>query len=474
MFQLRSIFIFAASAAMLSGMTARADGHREWTAQQAADSMPQQWAYTSDRFQSLPVADNWWQEFDDPTLTDLISRGIDNNFNVAIAARRMEMARQQIRESRAGYFPTIGLSAGWNASRTSGNLGSSSMPASHSSNFSLGADMSWEIDLFGRIGEQVKGSKAQFRASHADYLATMNSLAAEIASTYCQLRTLQARLAVAREHLQSQGRALKIAEVRHETGLVSKLDVAQARTIYSSTESTIPTLETSIQTAINALSLLVGEYPSAIAPLVETPQKLPDYLRLVAVGVPMDLLRRRPDIQAAEQQMAVAAAQAGVAKKDFLPVLSLTGSVGLASHNIGDLVDGRSFTYAIAPKLSWTVFDGLARNARLASARENLALTVDQYKLTLLTAVEEVDNAMVAYTGQIRSIASLETVVDQAREQMDLSLDQYKQGLEDFLSVAQAQITFLQYADQLTAARGEAMADLISLYKALGGGWSLE
>ncbi len=437
------------------------------------DSLPERWVYTSDQFQSLPVADQWWQEFDDPVLNELISKGVDNNFNVAIAARRIEMARQQIRSAKASYFPTIGISAGWNASRSSGTLSSPATSAVTSSNFNLGADMSWEVDLFGRISSQVKQSKAEFKATHADYIATMNSLAAEIATTYCNLRTLQARLAVAREHLQSQGRALHIAEVRHETGLVSKLDVAQARTIYSSTESTIPTLETNIKTAINALALLVGEYPSDVAPLVEKAKRLPDYMRLVAVGVPLDLLRRRPDIQAAEYDMAAAAAAAGIAKKDFLPTLTLTGSVGLASRNAADLFDGRSFSYSIAPKLSWTVFDGMARNARLASARENLQLTMDQYNLTVMTAVEEVDNAMVTYTGQIKSIASLETVVDQAREQMNLSLDQYKQGLEDFLPVAQSQITFLQYADQLTTARGEAIADLIQLYKALGGGWNV-
>ena len=440
--------------------------------QTAAVGMPQRWVYTSDQYQTLPAADSWWREFDDVVLDSLISRGIDNNFNVAIAARRIEMARQAIRQAKAGYYPQIGVSAGWTKSRQSGNMASEPTPVEGTSYFSAGIDMAWEVDLFGRITAQVREKKAQYQASHADYVATMNSLCAEIATAYLQLRTYQARLQVAEVHLASQGKVLDIARVRHETGLNSKLDVAQASTIYNSTEATIPTLEAEIATSINAIALLLGEYPEAVIPMLATVQPLPDYRRIVATGVPLDLLRRRPDVMAAEYDMAAAAAAAGIAKKDFLPTLSISGSVGVAAHRPGDLFEHRSLTYAIAPKLSWTIFDGMARNAAQASARQNMEMAVESYNLTLMTAVQEVDNAMVAYTGQLKAIASLEKVVEQAQEEMTLSLDLYKQGLEGFLSVAQAQITFLQYADEPTAARGNAAVCLVRLYKALGGGWS--
>lgn len=439
-----------------------------------ADTIPQQWTYTSELLQTLPAADKWWDEFNDPVLTDLISKGIDNNFNVAIASRRMELSRQAIRQAQSGYYPQLTASAGWNGSRSSGNMTSPASGVQNLRYFSAGIDMTWEVDLFGRIREQVKESKADYRATHADYIATMNSLSAEIAATYLQLRTLQSRLTVAHEHLTSQGKALKIAEARHEVGLVSKLDVTQALTVYKSTEASIPTLETNIATAVNSLALLIGVYPKDLTYLLTDIRPLPDYRRIVAVGIPMDLLRRRPDLQAAEASMAAAAAKVGIAKKDFLPTISLEGSIGVASHNIKDLFDSHSFQYSVAPKISWTIFDGLARNASLASARESMMIAIDNYNLSLLTAIQEADNAMVTYTGQLRAIQSLEVVVEQAKEEMDMSLDLYKQGLSDYLNVAQAQITYLQYADQLMNAKGDADTDLVSLYKALGGGWSLE
>lgn len=439
-----------------------------------SDSVPARWRYTSDMFQTLPADDGWWREFDDPVLDTLISLGIDNNFNVAVAAHRMAMARQAIRQAKAGYYPDISISAGWNKSRTSGYTSSLPVPVENIDYFSAGIDMAWEIDLFGRVNARVRAEKSACQASHADYVGVMNSLCAQIATTYLQLRTWQDELEVARTHLESQEKVLKIAEARHEAGLVSKLDVAQAATIYNSTASTIPTMEASISAAINSIALLTGMYAGELPVDLAVVRPLPDYRRIVAVGVPVDLVRRRPDVRAAEYDVAAAAAKAGIARKDFLPMLTLDGSVGVAAHRPGDMFKSRSLTFSIAPKLSWTVFDGMARNAALASAREEMEAAADTYNLTVMTAVQEVENAMVTYAGQLRSIARLEEVVEHAQEQMTLSLDLYKQGLSDFLSVAQAQITLLQYTDSLTAARGSAAASLITLYKALGGGWTNE
>lgn len=433
--------------------------------------LPQQWSYNSVFYQTSPTDDNWWSGFGDPVLDSLISPGIDNNFNVAVAARRINIARQSVRQAKSAYYPQLNIGAGWSKSRQSGNLTSISTPASATDYFSASVDMAWEIDLFGRINSQVKELKAQYNASAADYLATMNSLCAEIATNYLQLRTLQEELQVTRSQLESQKKVLKIAEARHEAGLNSALDVAQASTVYYSTESSIPSLVTSIDRSINMLAVLVGCYSDDIKQWLETPEPLPDYQRLVAIGVPADLLRRRPDVRQAECDMASAAAAVGIAKKDFLPTLTLEGSVGVAAHRLGDLFDNRSMTYSIAPRLSWTIFDGMARNASLASAREQMQIAIDSYNLTLLTAFEETNNALSDYTGQLHTIASLETVVEQAQKEMDLSLNLYKQGLSDFLSVAQAQITLFDYTDRLVAARGSAAAALVTLYKALGGGW---
>lgn len=199
--------------------------------------LPQQWSYNSVFYQTSPTDDNWWSGFGDPVLDSLISRGIDNNFNVAVAARRINIARQSVRQAKSAYYPQLNIGAGWSKSRQSGNLTSISTPASATDYFSASVDMAWEIDLFGRINSQVKELKAQYNASAADYLATMNSLCAEIATNYLQLRTLQEELQVTRSQLESQKKVLKIAEARHEAGLNSALDVAQASTVYYSTES---------------------------------------------------------------------------------------------------------------------------------------------------------------------------------------------------------------------------------------------
>lgn len=437
------------------------------------DSIPSQWNYDAQYTQTLPSEDQWWKSLSDPLLDSLISHGIDNNFNIAIAARRINIARQTIRNAKAAYYPTLGISAGWISSRNSGNTTSTSMPHTDLNYFSTGIDMAWQIDLFGKITSKVRQGKAQWLATQAEYAATMVSICGDIASAYIRLRTLQTELAVAQQHLESQCKVLKIAEARHEAGLASKLDVAQAATIYYSTEASIPELESSIKTSINAISILIGEYPETITSKLVPIKPIPEYRQIVGIGIPLDLLRRRPDIVQAEYSLAAAAAAVGIAKKDFLPSLTIEGSIGVASHSIDKIFDSNSFTYSIAPKLSWTIFDGMARNASLVTARENMQVSIDQYNLALMTAVQEVDNTMVSYKYLLRSIDYLQNVVAQAKEAFDLSIDLYKQGLTDFTDVADAQISYLQYSDQLAVEKGNAAVALIKLYEALGGGWDI-
>ncbi len=215
-------------------------------------------------------------------------------------------------------------------------------------------------------------------------------------------------------------------------------------------------------------------FPEQIHAMLDTPRELPDFHQIVAVGVPMELLRRRPDVVEAEYALAADAAALGIAKKDFLPTLSIAGSIGTQAHDAGDLFSDRSFTYSIAPTLSWTVFDGMARKAAVVSAREQMQVGIDNYNLTLLTAVQEVDNAMSQYVNSLHYIDLIEQVVEQAQKSFELSIDLYKKGLSSFINVSDAQIARLQYADELVSARGAALSALINLYQALGGGWSVE
>ncbi len=277
---------------------------------------------------------------------------------------------------------------------------------------------------------------------------------------------------VARTHSSSQLAVVKITEARFESGLASKLDVAQAKRVYYSTIASIPQLGSSIKASINALAVLVGEYPEALQPVLETPKALPQYIQLVGTGMPMNLLDRRPDIKAAREQIAASAASVGIAKKEFLPSLRLDGSIGTQAHDGGDLFTSNSFTWSVAPTLSWTIFDGLSRKYNLASAKEQLQIDIDNYNLVVLTAVEETDNALNAYTSDLKCISSLEEVVRQSEEAMRLSLDLYKLDLSAFTNVVDAQLTYLESENSVIEAKYNALSALISIYKALGGGWN--
>lgn len=440
-----------------------------------ADSLPSRWTYESTHEQPLPVEDQWWKSFEDPTLDKIIEIGIKNNYNIAMAATRMAIARQSVNSAKANYYPSVGLNLGWTKARQSGNTTPISGPAQTVDYFSVGVAALWQVDLFGKISESVKQNKAQYNATKAEYAAAMVSLAAEIATDYINLRMLQEEEYVAKEHLQTQQKVLKITEARYEAGLASKLDVAQAKTVYNSTASTIPGLDKAIACNINAIGVLLGIFPNEVADLLyaENPA-LPDYMQIVATGVPADLIRRRPDIVEAEYSLAAAAAAVGIAKRDFLPALSIDGQIGYESHSVKRLFKNSSLTYSIAPKLTWTLFDGFARKSALISAKEQMQFEIDNYNLTLLTAVEEVENALITYRKRIETISLVEKVVKNSQEAFDLSIDLYKQGLSGFTDVANAQMSLLQYSDQLVTDRANAAAALVDLYRALGGGWNVE
>lgn len=431
--------------------------------------MPENWAYTSELIQTLPSDDNWWKRFNDPVLDSLISIGIDNNFDIVTAIARMNMAMAQIKQAEAGYYPTINLNAGYTHEQNAGAISGKNVKSVNSGYFSLGAEMNWEIDLFGKITGQVKGKKAQYRASRAEYMATMVSLSAEIATCYFNLRTAQRQLYVTTEHLASEGRVVEIAKARFEAGLVSKLDVTQALTVYYSTEATIPQLQTSVKQAVNAIAILLGVYPEEISHRLKATNNVPEYRQLIPAGIPANLLRRRPDIVVAEQNIAAYIQASEVAKRDFLSDFSINGSIGVGSQAISGLFGDNSLDYRISPTLTWTLFDGFARKAAVTESKEQIRIGIDNYNQTVMTAVQEVDNAMIAYSSSLRAIDSYTKVIEQCDESFHLSLNLYKDGLTPFTNVVDAQINSLTYANSLVATRGDALVNLVNLYKALGG-----
>lgn len=438
------------------------------------DSIPDYWQYNENMIQEMPQNDKWWTQFNDPTLNSLIEEGIDRNFNVLMAMRRINIAHQTLNRVKSAYFPTLDISAGWQKARNSGALTKELGPATNMDYFSLGINMNWEIDVFGKIHSKAKQAKAGYNATRAEYAAVMTSLCANIARTYINLRTYQAQWEVATEHIASQEKIVKITETRKDAGLASMLDVSQAKVVFNSTKATMPVLEGSIRTTINALAILVGTYPENIEEILSGTVPLPEYRHLVPTGIPLQLLRRRPDVVEAEFRLAADAAAVGIAKKDFLPTLSLNGSIGTSAHSIDNLFSKHSFTYSIAPTLSWTIFDGMERNYNIATAREQMKIGIDNYNLTVMTAVEEVENAIISYKSRIKAIDVINEVIEHSRKALSLSVDQYKQGISPFNNVVTAQLDLLQYQNTLVQSQGEALSSLIQLYQALGGGWTID
>ena len=433
--------------------------------------LPQAWEEGGEVFrQTLPVDDQWWKSFGDTTLDSLISIAVDRNYSVLTAIDRMNMAKAGLRMERSGFFPTVGINAGWTRQQTSGNT--SELPQSTQHYYDVSANMSWELDIFGSIRQRVKAQKETFAASKEEYTAVMVSLSAQVASSYIQLRELQQELKVVERNCASQAAVLKITEVRYNTGLVSKLDVAQAKSVYFSTKASIPQLESGINQYITSLAVLLGTYPQEIRPVLERVGELPDYMEPISIGIPADLLMRRPDIRSAEHQINAQAASLGASKSDWLPQVFIKGSVGYASKDFKDLTKHKSFTYEIAPALSWTIFRGGKLVNATKSARAQLDEAIDQFNQTVLTAVQETDNAMTAYRSSIKQIVALREVRNQGQETLTLSLDLYKQGLTPFQNVLDAQRSLLSYENQLVQARGNSLLQLIALYQALGGGWN--
>lgn len=455
--------------AILSFFTLTAQVPQKWL----LEPIPDNWEYVSKHRQKLPTEDDWWETFEDPVLDSLISLAEKENYNLSAALARIEMARKNLDITRSAYFPTIDISAGWSGGQTSGATEKMVMSATRHDYFSLGATMQWEIDLFGKISQNAKVGKAEYNASRAEYDGVMVSLAANVAKAYINLRTYQNELLVAQDHLGQQKKVLAIVEARFKAGLSDMLDVTQSKTVVASTQASIPPIEAMIETSINSLALLTAKYPRQLHEWLSRPSEMPKVIYGANLGTPADLLRRRPDIIQAEYQLAQYAAEVGVAKKDFLPTLSFSGSIGSSAHDVKNIFSDNSFYWEISPTLSWTLFDGMARNNRTAEAKARLEAAVDSYNYTVMNAVIEVKNATTTYRSSIESVRLIGDVIEQSQKSLQLSVDLYKKGLTPFINVVDAQMKFLENQNSRIVAEGNALTSVVNLYQALGGGWNL-
>ena len=441
------------------------------TASLLTHPLPEQWQEEDALFQQiLPKDDQWWKTFGDATLDSLIGVAMNQNPSVLMAINRIDQAKAQWRISQSDFYPSFSLESGWSRQQTSGNTGTGT-PQSRNGYYDASVNMSWQLDVFGTIRQRVKAQKENFAASKEEYNATMVSLCAEVASAYFNLREMQQELEVLRHNAVSQEAVVKITEARYNTGLVSKLDVAQAKSVYYSTLASIPSAEAGIIRYMNALAVLMGLYPQDVTEALDSPRPLPDYMEPIGVGIPAQLLLRRPDVRAVERQVNAQAAMLGAAKTDWLPSFFLNGSLGYASHDMKDFSRKSSMTWSIAPSMTWTIFNGGERLNNVKLQKAQLDEAIHQFNQTVLTAVQEVDNAMSAYKNSIKQIVACREMFHQGREAFELSLELYKQGLTPFQNVLDAQRSLLSYENTLVKAKGYSLVCLVQMYQALGGGW---
>ena len=433
--------------------------------------LPDEWQEKDMLFQQvLPVDDQWWKVFEDTTLDSLIHLAMEQNPSVLMAINRIDQAKAQWRISQSDFYPSLTFNGGWTRQQTSGNLGTGS-PQAWTGYYSASVQMSWQLDVFGVIRQKAKAQKELYAASKEEYNATMVSLCAEVASAYFNLREVQQELDVLRRNAVSQEAVVKITESRYKTGLVSKLDVAQAKSVYYSTLASIPTTEANVIQYLNTLAVLLGLYPQDVTDALSDTKPLPDYMEPVGVGVPGELLLRRPDVRGAERQVNAQAALLGASKRDWLPEFFLNGSFGYASDDLKDVGKKGSMTWSIAPSMTWNLFNGGRNLQEERLQRAQLDESINQFNQTVLTAVQEVDNAMSAYKNSIKQIVACKEMLYQGKEAFDLSLDLYKQGLTPFQNVLDAQRSMLTYENTLVKAKGYSLVCLVQMYQALGGGW---
>ncbi|HUM99804.1 MAG: RND transporter [Halothiobacillus sp. 24-54-40] len=415
--------------------------------------------------QSLRLA-RWWQVFDDAQLTQLIDQALANNKDIQQAEGRLQESRARRAIAGADLFPVVGARAA--ANRTGG---SSEAGLGLTNNvFSSGFDASWEADIFGGKRRAREAASAQVQASEADLADVQVSLTAEVGLNYLNLRAYETRLLVARSNLQIQTETRDIAHWRQLAGLTTQLDVDQATATLEQTRAQIPPLETLIAQTKHQIAFLLGLNPDQGPAL--TPAPMPKTTATLAIGIPAELLRRRPDIRRAERQLAAQTAQVGVATAAQYPNFSLSGSVGLAALAAGNLLTAGAQTFALGSNAAWTAFDAgrIRQNIVVQNALQAQAL--GRYEATVLTALLQVENALTAYAREQERQAALINAVQAAQSAERLARNQYAAGLVSFQTVLDTQRSLLTLQDQKVSSAAAVSTDLVQLYKALGGGWA--
>ena len=452
----------------------RADVPPQWTAPATTGTQPG----------VEPSEDEWWKSFHDAELESLIERAAKANYDLKVSLARIEEARAESGIAKSSFYPQV--SAGVSAERIR-QIGVGLAPSSQNpgtvqprifpyeiNNYQGRFDASWELDVFGRIRRQTEAARADLRASEEDHRGVLISVFGEVGRYYADLRGYQLRLAIANKNVSVAEDELKLTRDLAQAGQVTQRDVAQAEAQLESVRAQIPQLNSAIELSIHRLSVLTGQQPGALESELKAQSALPVLPPDVPVGLPSDLLARRPDIRSADAQLAAATARVGVAKADYFPTFTLLGSAGRQAAQLHDVTLGLGNLFAAGPAISVAAFTGgkVRSNVAVQNARVSQAQSI--YQKTVLTSLEETENALTNYAEEQSRRDHLKATVRASQDALDLTNSQYRAGLADFLTVLDSERTLFQNQDLLAQSQTARVENLVALYKALGGGWSSE
>jgi len=418
-----------------------------------------------------PVAD-WWRGFGDAELVRLVERAVSSNLDLRIATAHLLQARALRLGAKADFFPVAeGQASYTNLKYSEAELFNAPGAPLHQELYNAGFDATWELDIFGRVRRAYESSTASMRAVAATRRDVQISLVSEVARNYFELRGAQNELAVLRRNAENQNQTLKITLARLEAGAGTELDVARARAQLNNTLAEIPPMESAAMHATHRLGVLTGQPPEALLEELQTAQPLPALPPLVAIGNPAQLLRRRPDIRAAERNLAAATAAIGVSVADLFPRVTFNGAIGLEAETFSGLGQPGSGTRSFGPAITWAALDYAHVRARIKAAGAVADAQLAQYQKTVLTSLEETENALVDFGRSRARREYLSESVKASQSAADLAHTQYENGATDFLTVLDAERVLLEAQNQLAQTETQTATALVAVYKSLAGGW---
>ncbi len=416
----------------------------------------------------------WWTVFDDQKLTSLVERAVESNLDLKLAEARIRQARAARGVAASSLGPAVGAKGSFSRNQLTGVSANEDTKGPLTNQYQAGFDASWELDIFGGIRRGIEAADANVQATVENRRDVLVTLTAEVARNYVALCAFQQRIAIAQQNLKTQKHSARLTRQRFEAGLASGLDVANAEAQVATTAAAIPLLEAQARQFIYNLSVLLGRDPAALVQELSTASTIPGAPPSVPVGVPSDLLRRRPDIRSAEAGIHSATAQIGVATADLFPRFFLSGSGGYQATKFSSWFEPAGLFWSLGPSVSWSVFDTGRIRSNIEVQKALAEQSVIVYQQTVLAALQETENALIASAKEEEHRKALADAVIANRKAVELSIALYTEGQTDFLNVLEAQRSLYATEDALVQSNGTVSTNLVALYKALGGGWDMK